>query len=123
MHLAPLPGMRAVQRRVTVRGVGSSVPSPADGDSFDIDNAFSDDDVVEAAPVSGRRPTVSCPPPSGASPASSSRYSYVAPPSRQTVSMLAVPVSSNDGLVSRRRRTLRTDAVQQDVRDTRSAAV
>jgi hypothetical protein len=109
--LAACFGVRPVQRKVTLRGVGSSFASEVD--EFDIDDAFNDE---VPAPVSGTHPRVSCPPPSGAAP-SSSRYTFIAPRRRQTLSMLAVPVSSDDAPVSRRRPTLRTYEVQEDVRD------
>jgi hypothetical protein len=117
-ELAHWFGVRPVQRKVTVRGVGSSFPEEAD--DFDVDNAFNDD-VLAGGSVSGTRPRVSCPPPSGATPASS-RYTFIAPRPRQTLSMLAVPVPvpADDAPVSRRRQTLRTDEVQEDVRDSAS---
>ena len=104
--------MRPIQRKVTVRGVGSDV------DAFDIDKAFSDESL-ETQPVSGTRPRVSCPPPS-AQP--STRYTFVAGRRRETLSMLAVPVTTEDAPpASRRRPTLRTFEVPFDIRDTETA--
>lgn len=88
-QLAALRAVSTTLRKVTVRGVGSS--SPVDDELFDIDNAFSDD-AFEAGPLSGSRPRVSCPPPSG----SSTRYSIVATRQRDTLSMLAVPFRDED---------------------------
>ena len=115
--LAWLLTVRPLQRKVTVRGLGSSFPASDGVEEFDVDDAFNDDVVVAPpAPASGQRARVSCPPPSGSTP-TSTRYTFIASRPRQTLSMLAVPVPSDDAPISRRRPTLRTYEVQQDVRD------
>jgi hypothetical protein len=114
-RLAATFDVRPIQRKVTILGVGSSLPS-----ELEIEQAFNDDDLAPT-PISGTHARVSCPPPSTAAvtaSTASTRYTFVAPRRRQTLSMLAVPVpSSDEAPVSRRRPTLRTYEVQRDVRD------
>jgi hypothetical protein len=98
--------VHSLNRKVTLRGVGSSLPP--DEDAFDVDDAFNDD-FFAAAPetISGSRPKVSCPPPS-----QSSRYAFVAPREREPGSG---PVASDDAPSSRRRQTLRAYETEEDV--------
>jgi hypothetical protein len=104
--------MRPINRKLTYRGVGST-------------ECVEDS---EPSSESGVRPAVTCPPPSVASSRPASRYSLVAP-TRETVSMLATPVPSDDAPDSRRRPTMRmpvsvecVDVRTPSVRDVLAAA-